>query len=80
MGTKGLQFLLWRLNPRGAETGCRPEWRGFGWEEQSVGRERKGSLRRQERERWPGDSVGFVQDTSPHPGRTDSMEVEGGTL
>lgn len=55
---------------RGAETGCRPEWRGFGWEEQS-GKGKKGVLRRQERERWPGDSVGSVQDTSPHPGRTD---------
>ena len=35
---------------RGAETGCRPEWRGFSWEEQSR-KGKEGVLRKQERER-----------------------------
>ena len=49
-GAKGLQSFSGASTERGAETGCRPEWRGFSWEEQS-GKGKEGILRKQERER-----------------------------
>ena len=57
---------------RGAERGCRLEWRGLGWEEDGKRKEGWGlSDARAGEVLGQGDSVGSVKSTSPHPRRAD---------